>query len=286
MNIVADLFVPQASPKLKIARHASAISTAIDAVLRGDSFILGPQHNRFEDEFAAYLGSPHCVGVSSGTDALVLALQALGIGLDDHVLVPAMSAPATAAAVLRVGAKIRFVDIEPTTRAIDPHQIASRITAKTKAIILVHLHGIPAAIDEIITVARRFGLPLVEDCAQAQGVLVNGRHAGTFGDLAAFSFYPTKNLGCVGDGGCVVAASPELAERVRRLRNYGFDERGQCIEPGGNHRTFCVFSFRIWMPRTTTEKHSPRFTIPSFAKRATRHACRHHPTVRSIINMR
>jgi dTDP-4-amino-4,6-dideoxygalactose transaminase len=236
IDLPTEFFIPQASPQLKISRRRNDILAAIEAVLDGQTLILGPQTAQFESEFASFLGAGHCVGVSSGTDAVVLALQALNIGKDDHVLVPAMSAPATAAEVVRVGAKIRFVDIEPNTRGIDPELIASRVTKNTKAIIVVHLHGIPASISQIMDVARGLGLPVVEDCAQAHGIVVDGRHAGTFGELGAFSYYPTKNLGCLGDGGSVVTQSSNLAARVRMLRNYGTDAQGHCVEPGLNHR--------------------------------------------------
>lgn len=164
------------------------------------------------------------------------ALQVLGVGPDDEVLVPALTAPATAAAVLRLGSSPKFVDVERSSRGMDPNLVPAAITSKTKAVVVVHLHGIPARIGELARVCDTFGLPLIEDCAQAQGTTINGNKAGTFGKIAAFSFYPTKNLGGIGDGGCVVTNSAELAGRLYRLRNYGFNENGFCVEPGINHR--------------------------------------------------
>ncbi|MFT3731882.1 MAG: DegT/DnrJ/EryC1/StrS family aminotransferase [Hyphomicrobium sp.] len=228
--------IPQAAPGLRVTRHRAAVDSTIKRVLDNGTFILGPEVKAFETEFVQYLGTENCVGVSSGTDALVLALEALGVGVGDDVLVPAMTAPATAAAVLRLGARPRFVDVEPTSRAINPDLVARAVTPATKAIIVVHLHGMPAPVEEIAGLSKSLGLPLIEDCAQAHGTMVNGKKAGTIGDVAAFSFYPTKNLGCLGDGGCVVTKSAERAARLRRLRNYGFDEKGYCIEAGMNYR--------------------------------------------------
>lgn len=228
--------VPQAAPGMRITRHRSGVEAAFRRVLDNGTFILGPEAKTFEIEFARHLNINHCIGVSSGTDALVLALQVLGVGRGDEVLVPALTAPATASAVLRLGASPKFVDVEPFSRGMDPNLVAAEITSKTKAVVVVHLHGIPARIEELVQVCEAFGLPLIEDCAQAQGTTINGRKAGTFGKIAAFSFYPTKNLGGIGDGGCVATNSAELAGRLYRLRNYGFNESGFCVEAGINHR--------------------------------------------------
>jgi dTDP-3-amino-3,4,6-trideoxy-alpha-D-glucose transaminase len=159
-----------------------------------------------------------------------------GIGSGDEVLVPAMTAQATAVAVKRLGAKPRIVDVELATRGLDPDCIPSAIGPRTRAVIVVHLHGVPAQIRRVVDVARGNGLVVIEDCAQAHGARVNGTHVGTFGDAAAFSFYPTKNLGGTGDGGCVATRSETAAARVRRARNYGFGEKRVCIEDGFNSR--------------------------------------------------
>jgi dTDP-4-amino-4,6-dideoxygalactose transaminase len=228
--------IPQAAPALRVTRHRLGVEAAFRRVLDNGTFILGPETKTFESEFARHLNVDHCIGVSSGTDALVLALQVLGVGPGDEVLVPALTAPATAAAVLRLGASPTFVDIEPVSRGMDPDLVPESITSKTKAVVVVHLHGIPARIEELAQVCEAFGLPLIEDCAQAQGTTVNGKKAGTFGKIAAFSFYPTKNLGGIGDGGCVATNSAELAGRLYRLRNYGFNDQGFCVEAGINNR--------------------------------------------------
>jgi dTDP-3-amino-3,4,6-trideoxy-alpha-D-glucose transaminase len=228
--------IPQAAPARRIERFRSEIEAAWARVIDCGIFVLGQETLFFEREFGAYLGLPHVVGVASGTAAIELALEAVGVVAGDEVLVPVLTAPATAAAVLRLGARPRFVDIDPMTRGMNPYLIGKAISRQTKAIVAVHLHGTPARIVEICDVAKRLGLPLIEDCAQAHGTRAAGRFAGTFGDAATFSFYPTKNLGALGDGGCIATRSSDLAERIRRGRMYGFDDRGLCREPGTNSR--------------------------------------------------
>lgn len=228
--------IPQAAPGLRVRRHLEAIRIAVDRVLRSGVYILGPETEAFEYEFASMLGLPHVIGVNSATDALSLALAALGVGPGDEVLVPALSAAATAVAVHRLGAQPVLVDVEPKCRGLDPALISAAATSRTKAIVVVHLHGVPAMIGELITSARKLGLAVVEDCAQSQGARIGSAMVGSFGDAAAFSFYPTKNLGAVGDGGAVATHSADLAARVRRGRFYGMNERGICIEAGFNSR--------------------------------------------------
>jgi dTDP-3-amino-3,4,6-trideoxy-alpha-D-glucose transaminase len=228
--------VPQASPGLRYERYRSEIDAALRRVLESGRYVLGREVDGFEREFAAYLGAGHVVGVASGTDALSLALDALGVGPGDDVLVPALTAPPTAVAVARLGARPVFVDVEAGTRGLDPARAAAAVTPRTRAMIAVHLHGIPARVEELLALAQRLGLALVEDCAQSHGARVAGRRTGTFGHAAAFSFYPTKNLGALGDGGCVATGDAALAARVRRRREYGWDANRTCIEPGFNSR--------------------------------------------------
>ena len=161
--------------------------------------------------------------MASGTDALALALRALGVGSGDEVISVAMTAAATAAAIRSTGATLRFVDIDPRSRGMDPAALASAITHRTAAIVPVHLHGSPAPMVEIMAIAERHALAVVEDCAQACGAHLDGRKLGTFGQAAAISFYPTKNLGAMGDGGAVVTHDAAVAERVRRFRFYGMN---------------------------------------------------------------
>jgi len=229
-------FIPQVAPGLRIARHRDEIDAAIASVVGGGRYILGAAGESFEEEFARFLDAPFAIGVNSGTDALSLALLALGVASGDEVVVPALTAAATAVAVQRIGAVVRFVDVEPVTRGIDPAALAGVISARSAAVIVVHLHGMPARLTEIRRIAAARGLAVIEDCAHAHGATIEGRMVGTFGDAAAFSFYPTKNLGALGDAGAVVVHRPDHADRARRLRHYGQDRSGLCTPAGMNSR--------------------------------------------------
>ena len=192
-----------------------------DEVLDSAGFIGGSPVEQFEKAFAAFCETKHAVGVANGTDALLLALRALGIGRGDEVIVPANSFVATAAGVVHAGATPVFVDIDPRTYNIDVNQIENHISPQTKAIIPVHLYGQPADISPVLELAKLYGLKVIEDAAQAHGALYHGRRAGSMGDAACFSFYPGKNLGACGDGGAVVTSDPDLAQSLRRLREHG-----------------------------------------------------------------
>ena len=215
--------IPQASPGLRFARFAGEIEDRIQAVLHANHFILGPEVERFEAAFAGLHGVQHCIGVNSGTDAIALTLKGLGVGSGDEVITVAMTATGTAMGILLSGATPRFVDIDPTTRCIDTGAIEAAITTRTAAIVPVHLHGTPADMQAITSIAARHNLWVVEDCAQAHGATIDDRYVGTFAHAAAFSFYPTKNLGCVGDGGAVITKDGALAQRVKALRCYGWE---------------------------------------------------------------
>jgi dTDP-3-amino-3,4,6-trideoxy-alpha-D-glucose transaminase len=227
--------VAQAAPGLRFAARRADIEDAIARVFDRGTFILGEEVEAFEAEFAAYLGTDHAVGVSSGTDALRITLAALAVGPGDEVVTVAMTAVATASAIESVGAKPVFVDIDHT-RCMDPAALEAAISPATAAILPVHLHGHPAPMERIMRIAERRGLAVVEDCAQSHGASIDGKRTGTFGHAAAFSFYPTKNLGAAGDAGAIVTNDPALAARVRRLRQYGFDETQRCVGPGWNGR--------------------------------------------------
>jgi len=229
--------IPLCSPQLRFKRFSTVINEAIQRVLDGTQFVLGREVERFEADFAAYLAVRHCVAVNSGTDALILALRSLGIGPGDEVITVSMSFTATAMAVLHTGAQPRFVDVDPVTRCMDLAQVEAAVTARTVAILPVHLHGYPIDMSRLMALAEHHHLAVVEDCAQAHGARIAGRAAGSWGHLGAFSFYPTKNLGCVGDGGAVVTQDPALAARLRALRTYGwFDERRISAELAHNSR--------------------------------------------------
>lgn len=213
--------VPLIDLKIQHRSIASEIEAAIKRVCDNTAFILSDEMKQFEDEFASYCGAKHGVGVANGTEALFLALKALNIGDGDEVIVPSNTFIATAAAVSHTGATPVFVDCDPETYCIDPSRIGSAITEKTRAIMPVHLYGHPADMDAIMGIARANGLKVVEDCAQAHGTLYKGKHAGSIGDAAGFSFYPSKTLGAYGDAGMVLTNSDEVADSLKLLRDNG-----------------------------------------------------------------
>jgi dTDP-4-amino-4,6-dideoxygalactose transaminase len=231
-----DSLVPVANPRAQYKRFEREIRAAVENVLEGGMYILGNEVTAFEKEFAAYLGVDFCVGAGNGTDALRLALLSCGIGSGDEVITVSHTAVATVSAIEQCGAHPVFADIDPVTRCLNPDNIPALLSQRTRAVIPVHLYGHPAPMGEILEIARKFGLKVIEDCAQAHGADINGKKVGAFGDIAAFSFYPTKNLGALGDGGAVVTNSPGLAERVRALREYGWTERYISAFPGVNSR--------------------------------------------------
>ncbi|MBP8651017.1 MAG: DegT/DnrJ/EryC1/StrS family aminotransferase [Deltaproteobacteria bacterium] len=229
-------FIPVASPLRQYESHKRAIDEAVAKVLHSGRYILGEEVVCFEREFADFLGSRHCVTVANGTEALCLALQACGVCPGDEVITVSHTAVATVAAIELAGAVPVFIDIDPCSRCMDHRMIENALSSKTRAIVPVHIYGQPARMHEICEIARRHGLIVVEDCAQACGARISNRKVGTFGHAAAFSFYPTKNLGAIGDGGCVVTDSPEVSEKLRALREYGWKDRYISSEKGMNSR--------------------------------------------------
>lgn len=201
------------------------IDSAISGVLENTMFILGPNVAKLEEEIAAYCGTKHAVGVASGTDALNLAVRALGLSAGDEVITTPFTFIATAEAIAYVNAKPVFVDIEQDTLNIDPAKIEAAITGKTKAIMPVHLFGLPANMTEIMRIAEKHGLKVIEDCAQSFGARYEGKVTGSIGDTGCFSFFPSKSLGCYGDGGMVVTNSDTVANELKVLRNHGSRER-------------------------------------------------------------
>lgn len=212
------------------------IRGAIDRVINSGWFVLGPELEAFETEFAAAMRAPHAVGVGTGTDAIALTLRALGIGPGDEVITTPLSAAYTALAVMMTGARPVFADIDPVRMTIDPDQIAKAIGPRTRAILPVHLYGQPADMAAIERLAATHNLAIVEDCCQAHLATAAGRPVGTMGIAGAFSFYPTKNLGALGDGGAVVTRDAALADRIRRLRNGGQSDRYHHETAGVNSR--------------------------------------------------
>ena len=217
--------IPVSNPKPRFMQKKQEFLNALDSVIEKGIYILGDEVSSFEREFAEYIGVKYCVGVANGTDALAVALKGLGVKPGDEVITVSHSAVATVAAIEMTGAVPVFADIEPDTRCIDPNKIEKLISPKTKVIIPVHIYGQPAKIKEIKTIAHAHNIKVLEDCAQAHGAKVDGKMVGSFGDAAAFSFYPTKNLGAIGDGGAVVTNSAEVFEDVLALRQYGWHQR-------------------------------------------------------------
>jgi len=233
--------VLQSDPKANYLAHKREIDEAIQQTLVSGWYILGKQAREFELEFSGYLSERYCIGVANGTDALHLALRATGVGAGDTVITVAHTAVATVAAIEMAGALPLLVDIDPATYAINPEAVEDAIKThrdrlRIVAILPVHLYGHPADMRAICDIARRYDLKVIEDCAQAHGATIDEVKVGVFGDAATFSFYPTKNLGALGDGGAVVTNDPEVAERVRLLREYGWRERYVSDIAGFNSR--------------------------------------------------
>ena len=235
--------IPQTDPGASFRKHRTAIQKAIRRVLESEWYILGKEVGAFEKEFGAFLGCEPVVGVANGTDALVLALRGLGLKPGAGVVTVAHTATATVAAIELAGGVPVFTDIDPRWMVMDPQRLADMIReyrkekrATLQAVVVVHLYGQPADMEGIRAVCRKEGLLLVEDCAQSAGAAWAGRKTGTWGDAASFSFYPTKNLGALGDGGAVAAADPAVARRIRMLREYGWSRRNMSRFPGMNSR--------------------------------------------------
>jgi dTDP-4-amino-4,6-dideoxygalactose transaminase len=213
--------IPLTDLKAQYKSIKNEIDKAIEECIAGSDFIKGKAVFKFEQAFSEYIGTKYCVGCGNGTDALEIILTSLKIGPGDEVIVPALTWIATAEAVSNINAEPVFVDIDPLTYNIDPKKIEEKITKKTKVIIPVHLYGRPARMDEIIRIAGKNGLFVVEDCAQAHGAEFHGRKIGTFGIASAFSFFPSKNLGAFGDGGAIITNSADIADSARKLSNHG-----------------------------------------------------------------
>lgn len=235
-NPAEGMNILPANPLANYLAHREEIDSAVASALSSGYYILGKEVSAFEQEFARYVGVRYGVGVGNGTEALHLAMRACKIGSGDEVITVSHTAVATVAAIELCGAEPVLVDIDPQTFTMDTGQIEAVITSRTRAILPVHLYGHPADMPAIISVARRHGLYVIEDCAQSHGATYQERQTGAWGDIAAFSFYPTKNLGAIGDGGMVVTDNPELAERARLLREYGWRQRNLSEIPGLNSR--------------------------------------------------
>ena len=228
--------IPVANPKASYLQHKDMIDAAVLKVLNSGQYILGSEVERFEHGFSGFTGSKYSIGVANGTDAITLALKACGIQPGDEIITTSHSAVATAAGIELAGGTPVFVDIDASTRCIDPGKVEAAVTKRTRGIVPVHVYGQPADMLSIMEIAGKYDLVVVEDCAQAHGAKIGGRHVGTFGHAGAFSFYPTKNLGCIGDGGAVITDSEIINEKIRALREYGWETRFQSAYPGMNSR--------------------------------------------------
>jgi dTDP-4-amino-4,6-dideoxygalactose transaminase len=238
--VTSPALVPLASPSASLHALEPALRAAIDSVLAGDQFILGPQLAALETEFSAATGSAHSIGVANGTEAIALVLGALGIGAGDEVITVAHTALATIAGIVMSGATPVLIDVDASTLLMDPSLIAPAITARTRAVLPVHLYGRAVALEPIAEICVQHGLALIEDCSQAHGARLPGvdstRQVGTRGVAGIFSCYPTKNLGALGDAALITTDDPELAARLARLRQYGWDDDHVSREPGWNSR--------------------------------------------------
>jgi dTDP-4-amino-4,6-dideoxygalactose transaminase len=212
--------------------YQDRIAAKLAEVAASGRWILGPEVSSFEEEFAAYLGVEHCVGVANGTDALTIALRAIGVEPGDEVILPSFTFYASAEAVVNAGATPVFCDIDPETYCVTPDTVAPKVSERTRAIMPVHLFGNVAPVEEL----RQFGRPVLEDAAQAAGARINGSRAGSLGAAATFSFFPSKNLPCLGDGGAIVTNHETIADRARRLRFHGSRDKSTFTEVGYNSR--------------------------------------------------
>ena len=258
--------IPQADPRAGYLVQRTAIDAALTRVFEGGVYILGREVEMFEAAFADYIGVRHAIGVGSGTDAIELALRASNIGAGDLVFTVSHTAVATVAAIERAGATAVLVDVEPGTYTMAPHELsrALRMTrpGRPAAVLPVHIYGQPAELSELAEIARVHDLRLIEDCAQSHGALYCGKPTGSFGDVACFSFYPTKNLGALGDGGMVVTSDPALAVALREIREYGWRDRYVSARIGINSRLDAIQAAILGVKlRTLTADNARRQTI-------------------------
>ena len=225
-----------ANPYLQYLENKNEIKKNIDKFLKKGVYILGNDVINFEKEFSNYIGTKYSLGVNSGTDAILVSLKALNIGIGDEVITTSHTAIATVSAIISSGAKPVLVDIDEDNYNINHSYIIKSITKKTKAIIVVHIYGNPVNIKEIISIGKKYKIPIIEDCAQATGATFDNKKVGSFGTFGCFSFYPTKNLGALGDGGLVTTSNKQLAKKVNRIRQYGWNKKRDIAYIGFNSR--------------------------------------------------
>ena len=269
--------VPLNELRRNTERHAAALRAAFDRVVDAGSFILGPQVVAFEAEFAAFCGVAHCVGLANGSDALELALRAVGVSADDDVITVANAGMYSTVAIRALGARPRYVEIDDNTLTLAADRLAEAITPRTRAIIATHLYGRLASIDAIVRIARDRRIAVIEDCAQAHGARRGDSRAGSFGDIGCFSFYPTKNLGALGDGGAVTTDDAALASRVRSLRQYGWAEKYTITMQGGRNSRLDELQaamLRARLPHLERDNMERRHIVRAYSERI------RHPLIR------
>jgi dTDP-4-amino-4,6-dideoxygalactose transaminase len=257
--------------------YAADLRIAFDRVIDGGSFILGRQVAAFEDEFASFCGVSNCVGLASGSDALELALRAVGVSADDDVITAANAGMYATVAIRAVGARPRYADVDDRTLTLAPGYLDRSFTDRTRAVIVTHLYGRLAAMDEINRWARERVVAVIEDCAQAHGARRGDARAGGFGHIGCFSFYPTKNLGALGDAGAITTNDPALAARVRALRQYGWKEKYRVEMNGGRNSRLDELQaamLRVRLPHVERENAARRNIVRAYAERI------RHPLVR------
>ncbi len=250
------------------------ISKVVTSVLESGWYVLGSQVKEFEQEFASYCGSKHCVSVANGTDALELALRALDVGQDDQVITVANAGAYSTTAILAVGAVPVYVDVDADNLLLSIEHLRRLINDETRAIIVTHLYGQAAPVEEVLTLAADLGIPIIEDCAQAHGAMLNDRRVGSFGALGCFSFYPTKNLGALGDGGAITTNDSTLAKRVQMLRQYGWQSKYDIALVGGRNSRLDEIQaaiLRVKLPYLDTWNQR-RFDISRFYVEGIRHS--------------
>ncbi len=264
--------IPMVDLKRQYTRLKNDIDQAVSLALSETQFILGPNVSKLEEEVAAYHNLPYAVGCANGTDALLLALRACGIAHGDEIITTPFTFIATAEVTAQIGARPVFVDICPDTFNIDPEKIEAKITPRTKAIIPVHLFGHPADLTPIMDIAKKHHLKVIEDCAQAFGARYQGQVVGAIGDVGCYSFFPSKNLGCYGDGGIIVTRSEEIAAKVRMLRNHGSAVRYYHSEVGYNSRLDEIQAaiLRVKLPEIDAANDARRRNAAAYCKAITR----------------
>jgi len=251
-------------------RYAQRLREQFDHVLAKGSYILGEQVSAFEAEFAAYCGVAHCVGVASGSDALELALRAVGVGADDDVVTVANAGMYSTIAIRAIGARPRYVDVDDGTLLLSAQKVAGAQTPRTRAIVVTHLYGRLAPIADVVRVARERDVAVIEDCAQAHGARLGAQRAGSLGTIGCFSFYPTKNLGALGDAGAIVTTDANLAQRARALRQYGWERKYRATVQGGRNSRLDELQaamLRVCLPHLDEENAARRQILRTYADR-------------------